>query len=136
MDHINRVLTTTSNSPYQFSFTICAALAIGKCALNKYYNKTNHTEVYHIAMGKLCLFITSISYQLLSIIYIVLHTRHKLKYFKKHEWEEEWIQTAHNIICEEFNRSYAELKGPAAAATMQVDTAAVVSSADTQNTLF
>ena len=51
MDHIDKVLMTTSDSPYQFSLAIRTALAIGKAAINKYYNKTDHSEVYCIAMG-------------------------------------------------------------------------------------
>ncbi|PPQ81292.1 hypothetical protein CVT26_015194 [Gymnopilus dilepis] len=86
MDHIDKVLATCSDSPYQFSPAIRAALAIGKKALNKYYNKTDHSEVYRIAM--------------------VLHPRHKLEYFKKHGWEALWIDTARQIVREEFNRSY------------------------------
>ena len=38
---------------------------------------------------------------------LVLHPRHKLHYFKTAGWEEEWIDTAHNIVREEFDRTYA-----------------------------
>lgn len=55
MDHIDKVLATSSDNPYQFSLAIRAALAIGKAAMNKYYNKTDHSEVYRIAMGKFLL---------------------------------------------------------------------------------
>jgi hypothetical protein len=51
MDHINKVLATASDSPYKFGPSICAALAISKTTLNRYYNKTDHSEVYRIAMG-------------------------------------------------------------------------------------
>jgi hypothetical protein len=50
MDHIDRVLTTTSDS-HRFSLSICAALVIGKNTINRYYNKTDHSETYHITMG-------------------------------------------------------------------------------------
>ncbi|KAI9432915.1 hypothetical protein H4582DRAFT_1798757, partial [Lactarius indigo] len=66
--------------------SICAALAVGKNAMNQYYNKTDHLEVYHIAM--------------------VLHPHHKLEYFRKHKWEDTWIQAACNIVQEEFRQSY------------------------------
>lgn len=52
MDHINKVLAFISESLYRFSMAIHAALAIGKKVMNKYYNKTDHSEVYWIAMGK------------------------------------------------------------------------------------
>ena len=52
MDHIDEHLATAAvgrNSKY--SLAIKAVLAIGKKTLNRYYNKTDHSEVYRIAMG-------------------------------------------------------------------------------------
>lgn len=37
----------------------------------------------------------------------VLHPRHKLHYFKTAGWEDEWVETACNIVREEFDRTYA-----------------------------
>jgi len=37
----------------------------------------------------------------------VLHPCHKLHYFKTAGWEDEWINTVHNIVHEEFDRTYA-----------------------------
>ncbi|KAF9561572.1 hypothetical protein CPC08DRAFT_600203, partial [Agrocybe pediades] len=54
--------------------------------LNKYYNATDHSEVYRIAM--------------------VLHPRHKLSYFKKAGWKDSWIQTAEDIVRAEYERTY------------------------------
>ncbi|KAF8798676.1 hypothetical protein BYT27DRAFT_7320677 [Phlegmacium glaucopus] len=86
MDHIDTHLATaTQNASY--SISIRAALTIGKQTLNRYYNKTDHSEVYQIAM--------------------VLHPCHKLRYFKTAGWEDEWIKMAHNIVREEFDRTYA-----------------------------
>ena len=52
MDHIDQHLATAAlNEDYPTS--IKAALAIGKTTLNRYYNKTDHSEVFRIAMGKL-----------------------------------------------------------------------------------
>jgi hypothetical protein len=53
MDHIDKVLATSLDSPYNFSIAIRAALAIGKIAMNRYYNKTDHSEVYRVSMGTL-----------------------------------------------------------------------------------
>jgi hypothetical protein len=51
MDHIDTYLATaTQNSRNPVS--IRAALALGKRTLNRYYNKTDHSEIYRIAMGK------------------------------------------------------------------------------------
>ena len=51
MDHIDIILATSSDGSHRFSFAVCAALAIGKKAMNQYYNKTAHSDVYRIAMG-------------------------------------------------------------------------------------
>ncbi|KAF8815861.1 hypothetical protein BYT27DRAFT_7078739 [Phlegmacium glaucopus] len=45
MDHINTHLATATQDA-SYSISICAALAIGKQTLNRYYNKTDHSEVY------------------------------------------------------------------------------------------
>ena len=51
MDHIDEHLASaTAGATY--SPAMRAALSIGKCTLNRYYNKTDHSEVYRIAMGE------------------------------------------------------------------------------------
>lgn len=50
MDHIDQALATNALDQ-RFKPSIRAALSIGKRTLNKYYNKTDDTEVYRIAMG-------------------------------------------------------------------------------------
>ena len=50
MDHIDEHLATAAiNNEYPLA--IKAALAIGKKTLNRYYDKTDHSEVFWIAMG-------------------------------------------------------------------------------------
>ncbi|KAF8157780.1 hypothetical protein BJ912DRAFT_866724 [Pholiota molesta] len=85
MDHIDQHLTTCATSD-STSVALSAAATIGKQTLNKYYNMTDHSEVYRIAM--------------------VLHPRHKLSYFKRAKWDEEWITAAEDIVRAEFERSY------------------------------
>jgi len=53
MDHIDKFLATAADSgnSSKLSPAIRAALAIGKTTLNKYYNLTDQSEVYRIAMG-------------------------------------------------------------------------------------
>ena len=59
MDYINKVLTVIANANpgAKFSSPVKAALTMGKRTLNQYYNITNMSEVYRIAMG---VFITNI----------------------------------------------------------------------------
>ncbi len=50
MDHIDSKLATdVSDDTYLLS--IQAALAVGKKTLNRYYDKTDHSEIFRIAMG-------------------------------------------------------------------------------------
>ena len=50
MDHIDKHLATATIDN-KYPLTIKAALTIGKKTLNCYYNKTDHSEVFRIAMG-------------------------------------------------------------------------------------
>lgn len=38
----------------------------------------------------------------------VLHPRHKVEYFKRAKWEKEWIDSAVDIVRDEFERTYAD----------------------------
>ena len=51
MDHIDEHLATAALN-IDYPMPIKAALAIGKKTLNRYYNKTDHSENFQIAMGK------------------------------------------------------------------------------------
>ena len=50
MDHIDEHLATATIDN-EYPLAIKAALAIGKKTLNRYYDKTDHSEVFRIAMG-------------------------------------------------------------------------------------
>jgi hypothetical protein len=39
---------------------------------------------------------------------LVLHPRHKLAYFKMAGWEQEWIETAKELVRDVFERSYKQ----------------------------
>ena len=54
MDHIDAHLATASQN-MKYSPAIRASLALGKAHLNKYYNMTDHSEVYRIAMSEFLL---------------------------------------------------------------------------------
>ena len=51
MDRIDEVLVTNALDN-QFSAPIKAALAIGRKILNRYYSKTDMSDVYRTAMSK------------------------------------------------------------------------------------
>ena len=52
MDRIDEHLATSAED-IGYSVAIHSALAMGKCTLNRYYNKTDYSEIYRISMGKL-----------------------------------------------------------------------------------
>ena len=43
-------------------------------------------------------------------IKLVLHPRHKLTYFKRMDWDVEWISTAEGLVRKEFEHSYMAAK--------------------------
>ena len=57
-------------------------LSFAQRVLNKYYSKTDNSNIYRITM--------------------ILHPQMKLKYFQHHKWSQEWIDTAEAILREEF----------------------------------
>ena len=50
MDHIDKHLATSALDK-KYNSAIQAALAVGKNLLNKYYNMTDDSELYRIAMS-------------------------------------------------------------------------------------
>ena len=108
MDLINKALTTSSGLSSRFSLAIRAALTIGKRTLDKYHNKTGESDVYRIAMGVFLPSQLDVCCTLLTLMhqYIVLHPCHKLEYFERNKWDAESIKAAHDLVQDEFDRSY------------------------------
>jgi len=105
-DVIDKRLTTDSLDCSRFEAPIRAALGLTKNTLNRYYNLTDSSEVYRIAMG-MYHFVLPLPMYADVCDYAVLHPRHKLAYFKNAGWEDEWIKTAECIVREEYECSYA-----------------------------
>ncbi len=104
MDKLDEDLTNMSlNKSYLPA--IRAAITFAKKTVNRYYDKTDHSELYRISMGKL--FFHSLS-MLLTHHTSVLHPQYKLTYFKNANWEQEWIDSAERITREEYNRKWTK----------------------------
>jgi len=88
MDRIDQVLEKDTDLQ-KFSPTLRAALDIGRQTLNRYYSKTDDSEVYRIAM--------------------ILHPRNKTRYFKKSGWEAEWIELAVIILRKRWTAYYKHM---------------------------
>ncbi|KAF8144687.1 hypothetical protein K438DRAFT_1453928, partial [Mycena galopus ATCC 62051] len=54
--------------------SIKSALKLARSTMNKYYSRTDESNIYRIAM--------------------VLHPNYKLEYFRARKWETAWIDTA------------------------------------------
>lgn len=85
MDHIDTHLASCA-ADTQYSPSLRAAFALGKNLLNKYYSLSDFSDVYRIA--------------------IILDPRRKLSYARKAGWPDDWIETAKEIVTEEFRREY------------------------------
>ena len=53
MDTIDRAFTMASMDDDEFLLPIKVALELGKRVMNKYYNLTDESEVYRVALGML-----------------------------------------------------------------------------------
>ena len=51
MDHLDKHLATGLTGA-DYSLSICSAIRVGIKTLNKYYSKTDQSELYRISMGK------------------------------------------------------------------------------------
>ena len=103
MDHLDKHLTLAAISP-KYDPAIRAAVAMGKKTLNHYYDCTDHSELYHIAIGIykfMCL-----CQLLIQLWKSALHPCHKLYYFQCMGWMAKWIATMKKIIQDKFNHSY------------------------------
>ena len=103
MDFIDETLTTQSLNSEKFSPSICAALVLGKKVLNRYYDLTDDSEAYRMAMSKL-------SFELFLFIAefaSVFHPSFKMIYFERAGWKIKWIAAARQIIRAEYDRKYA-----------------------------
>ena len=76
MDHIDEHLATAALSA-DYPKAIKAALAIGKRTLNRYYNKTDHSETFRIAMGMFSFFNT-LNGQLIFILSLTSSTQARI----------------------------------------------------------
>ena len=106
MDHLDQHLASSAVN-LSLPASIRSAATLGKRTLNKYYNMTDLSEVYRIAMGKPFYFLIYLQVVLLTILE-VLHPRHKLDYFKSAKWDDEWFKTAKQIVRDEFERTYKD----------------------------
>jgi hypothetical protein len=84
MDHLSNALDPRTRKSYHPA--IRRAMDLARKKLDRYYSLTDSSAVYWIAM--------------------VLHPGMKLEYFRQHEWKEEWIEQAENMVREEYISLY------------------------------
>ncbi|KAJ8515393.1 hypothetical protein ONZ45_g7180 [Pleurotus djamor] len=91
MDHIDEKFGSDALNPKLHS-AIRASVAVAKRTCNRYYSRTDGSELYRIAM--------------------VLHPRYKLSYFEKAEWDLEWQEKARQLVRQVYETRYAGLEVP------------------------
>lgn len=103
MDLLDQKLSDDSLNAH-YTLPIRAAVNLGKKVINQYYNKTDDTEAFRIAMG-MCANVFIFNTKTTCFL-LVLHPSHKLAYFKRAKWPADWIKTAEDITRNEYCRSY------------------------------
>ncbi|KAF8667473.1 hypothetical protein AX14_006338 [Amanita brunnescens Koide BX004] len=88
MDYIDEIFTTGLLNDQRLDPAIHAAIGLAKKTLNRYYSKTDTSDLYRIAM--------------------ILHPQHKLEYFKHAKWPESWITTARELLRSAYECSYVD----------------------------
>ncbi|TFY79033.1 hypothetical protein EWM64_g4980 [Hericium alpestre] len=84
MDKLDLGLNPATQKHYHPA--IRAAMKLARNKMDRYWNMTDLSSTYRIAM--------------------VLHPGLKLQYFRNHHWEDEWIETAENLVREEYAHHY------------------------------
>ena len=98
MDRIDEMLD--DSAAHTLHLSVKHGLAFVKKVINKYYSKTDVSNVYRIAMGNV-LFVAGVLHMLSRVVF---HPQMKLKYFEHQDWEKEWIDMAYEIVRETFKK--------------------------------
>ncbi|KAK7454590.1 hypothetical protein VKT23_011342 [Stygiomarasmius scandens] len=85
MDWITETLGKVRNNA-SLNSAIRLGAVQGIAMTNKYYSKTDFSDLYHVAM--------------------IIHPEHKTQYFRKQDWPEEWISQAVKIAREIWQDQY------------------------------
>ena len=94
MDHIDALLSDAPVEP--LSPSVKHVLRFARKSINKYYSKTDLSNMYHIAMGELLDIL--LLHLLILFDFSVLYPQLKLKYFQQCNWQKDWIDTAETIV--------------------------------------
>ncbi len=79
------------------------AASYGQAILNKYYEKTDDSVMYRCAIRTHLITDHMVS-QLTHLRLLVLHPKHKTSYFKRQKWPQLWIDTALDVLRDEWAR--------------------------------
>jgi hypothetical protein len=107
MDHIDRVLATNAIENHS-SLAVQVVLSISKKTLNHYYSKTDLSNIYQITMGK---YYHLFPYLFAKLSLPVFHPCHKLDYFKRANWQQDWINIAKAIVQNKYKHTYKVTEG-------------------------
>lgn len=102
IDILDRQLTTMINDITSPTI-IRASAAKGRAVLNRYYAKTDDSKMYRLCMSKLSGLpvLSSTTHH-----FVVLHPKFKMTYFHKENWQPDWIDTARQLLRDEWDKYY------------------------------
>jgi hypothetical protein len=104
MDTLSNTLNPDTDKPYHPA--VLAAMKLACKKMDRYYSLTDFSATYWVAMGLIQFFLSHLC--LLMSHPTVLHPGLKLEYFRRHEWEDEWIKQAENMVREEYISTYED----------------------------
>lgn len=104
-NELNLVIRDTS-----LHIAVRAAAACGRVILDKYYSRTDESVMYRMAMSKPQPLLCKCHAH---HCFVVLHPQFKTEYFEDEHWEREWIDTAKEIITEQWTKYYKTSTDPA-----------------------
>lgn len=109
MDEIDHTLQTVSEGTGKYCVAIRVAAGLSRRTFNRYYEKSDMSHVYRIAMSTLLHGFVANAYVCFSLL--VLHPGYMDQYWEAVEWPREWIDEAMRILYETLKEDYSE-RGP------------------------
>ena len=102
MDFVDERLATDAVN-IDLDPAIRVAIGCAKRTINHYYDKSDESAAYRIAMSKSPYSLVQYAFLL---TFIVLDPRHKLRYFEENGWLQEWIDDARFAVERAFHEDW------------------------------
>lgn len=105
MDLIDERLATDMTN-IDLDPAIRVAIGCAKRTINHYYDKSDESAAYRIAMSTSSCFMLYLFFVSLLIIWSVLDPRYKLQYFSENDWLPSWVSDARLAVEQAFEKDW------------------------------